>query len=158
MNKIHGEWEITLVNQVLVRSFAGHFNEHGTQALFEEYKQKAPVGQRWASLAHATYWEMSTQSSLRAYNAMRDWAFDHGCERIVLIYPSVLHLHIIEKQTGMVATKDFYPCKTIEAAAQWLTEQGFPFSASDFPHADFIAKARHAHDTHSRYHSSGTGF
>lgn len=132
---------MTLVNQVLVRSIAGNFNELGTRALFEEFKQKAPRDQHWASLAHAGFWEMSSQEALRAYNPMRDWAMANGCKKIALIYPSSLHLHIIEKQTGVVATEDFYPCRTLQQAAEWLSANGFPFSEADFPHHEFLEQA-----------------
>lgn len=84
--RIHGEWQISLVGNVLIRTFAGNFNDAGTLACYEEFQQKAPKDRPWASLADGRYWEMSTQSALHTYQEMRDWAFANGCEHIVLFY------------------------------------------------------------------------
>ena len=123
--RIHGEWKIDLVRNVLVRSFAGSFNAQGSQALFEEVQRLAPRGQAWASLAHGSYWEMSTPDSLQAYGKMRDWALDNGCQRIAFLLPSQLHLQIVMRQSGLEPDPRFRHCETLEAACLWLSEQGF---------------------------------
>lgn len=53
--KIHGEWEVSQVRNVVVRAFAGNFNEQGVRAMFEDYKAIAPTGVVWASLAQGEY-------------------------------------------------------------------------------------------------------
>jgi hypothetical protein len=72
--KIHGEWEVSQVRNVVVRAFAGNFNEQGVRAMFEDYKAIAPTGVAWASLAQGEYWEMAPTAALKAYTSMRDWA------------------------------------------------------------------------------------
>jgi len=93
--KIHGEWEVSQVRNVVVRAFAGNFNEQGVRAMFEDYKAIAPTGVAWASLAQGEYWEMAPTAALKAYTSMRDWAISHGCQCIAFVCPSRFHLDIV---------------------------------------------------------------
>ena len=138
--RIHGEWQISMVNNILVRTFAGNFNEAGTQALFEEYKQKAVISGPWASLADGRYWEMSTQSALQSYSGMRDWAFAHGCEHIVFILPSQFHKIIVERETKAISDPRYHLCANLEDACDKLTQLGFPFTPEQYPHYAFLRK------------------
>ncbi|MBR7793320.1 hypothetical protein KDM87_11985 [Undibacterium sp. FT147W] len=140
--KIHGEWEVSRVRNVVVRAFAGNFNEQGVRAMFEDYKAIAPTGVAWASLAQGEYWEMAPTVALKAYTSMRDWAITHGCQCIAFVCPSRFHLDIVQRNSGIVPGDDFYVCTTTEEACAWLTAKGFPFSMQDFQHTVFLEKAK----------------
>lgn len=140
--KIHGEWEVSRVRNVVVRAFAGSFNEQGVKAMFEDFKAIAPTDAPWASLAQGEYWEMAPAAALKAYTPMRDWAIAHGCQYIAFVCPSRFHLDIVQRNTGVVPGDDFYVCKTTEEACAWLTAKGFPFSVKDFQHQTFLEKAK----------------
>lgn len=140
--KIHGEWAITLVRNVLVRTTSGSFNEDGTWACFRDTKQKAPVGSAWAGLTNAEYWEMSNIDSLQAFPEMRDWAFNHGCVCLAVVVPDTLRQEIHRRQTGNLPENLVHYFSTLKDACDWLTSRGFDFSVADYPHADFIAKTQ----------------
>ncbi|WP_423708620.1 hypothetical protein [Undibacterium sp. WLX3042] len=140
--KIHGEWEISKVRNVVVRAFAGSFNEQGFNAMFEEFKKIAPVGAPWASMAQGEYWEMAPAAALQSYTHMREWAIAHGCQCIAFVCPSRFHLDIVKRNAGVVPGDDLYVCATTEEACAWLTAKGFPFSIDDFQHHAFLEKAK----------------
>ncbi len=140
--RIHGEWQISLVGNVLIRTFAGNFNDAGTLACYEEFKEKAPKDRPWASLADGRFWEMSTQSALQTYQGMRDWAFENGCEHIVFILPSKFHKIIVERETQALSDPRYHLCFDLEHACERLTALGFPLSPETYPHTEFAEKAR----------------
>lgn len=140
--KIHGEWAISLVRNVLVRSTAGSFNEAGTLACFRETQRLAPTGTPWAGLTNAVHWEMSNASALQAFPQMRAWAFKHGCVCLAVIVPSRIRKEIHQRQTGNLPENLVHYFASMEEACAWLTAQGFPFAPADYPHAEFIARTR----------------
>ena len=140
--KIHGEWAISLVRDVLVRSTAGSFNEAGTMACFKEIQKKAPAGTPWAGLTNAAHWEMSSANALQAFPQMREWAFKHGCVCQAVVVPSRIRMEIHQRQTGNLAEYLVHYFAVMEEACAWLTAKGFPFSPKDYPHNEFIARAQ----------------
>lgn len=138
--KIHGDWIITLVRNVLVRTTFGGFNEEGTWACFLDTKQKAPVGSAWAGLTNASHWEMSSMDSLKAFPEMREWAFANGCVCLAVVVQDNLRKEIHQRQTGNLPEDLVHYFSTIEDACLWLTARGFAFSVADYPHAEFIEK------------------
>ncbi|MFZ6846018.1 hypothetical protein [Undibacterium sp. RuTC16W] len=143
--KIHGEWEISLVRNVLVRTTAGSFNEQGTLACFRDTQEKAPVGTPWAGLTNAAHWEMSSASSLQAFPQMREWAFQHGCVCLAVIVPDQMRLAIHQRQTGNLPEHLVHYFSDMQEACIWLTSKGFPFAPADYPHAAFIERTKPAH-------------
>ncbi|TXI90483.1 MAG: hypothetical protein E6Q34_08865 [Burkholderiaceae bacterium] len=140
--KIHGEWKISVVRNVLVRTTAGIFNDEGTLAVFEETKLKAPIEQPWAGLTNAERWEMSTASSLQLFPGMREWAFANNCVCLAIVVPSALKKKIHQQQTG-----DFPPDKVayfndLDSACAWLSNKGFPITRAEYPHAEFLEHSR----------------
>ncbi|MBC3884572.1 hypothetical protein [Undibacterium griseum] len=140
--KIHGEWEISLVRNIVIRTFAGAFNEQGFNALFEELKAIAPRGRPWASMAQGQYWEMAPEAALKSYSSMLQWVRKHGCEYVVFVCPSKFHLDIMKRNAGVNPDERFHVCETTEEACAWLTSKGFPLSIQEYPHHAFIEKVR----------------
>lgn len=138
--KIHGDWIITLVRNVLVRTTFGSFNDEGTWACFLDTKQKAPAGSAWAGLTNAAHWEMSNIDSLQSITEMREWAFGNGCVCLAVVVPDTFRQAIHQRQTGNLSEELVHYFSTIEDACAWLTSRGFAFSVADYPHADFIEK------------------
>ncbi|MCU6435619.1 hypothetical protein LPB67_17710 [Undibacterium sp. Jales W-56] len=143
--KIHGEWEISLVGNVLVRTTAGSFNEQGTLACFRDTQKKAPVGTPWAGLTNAAHWEMSSARSLQAFPQMREWAFQHGCVCLAVVVPDQMRMTIHQRQTGNLPDNLVRYFSDMAEACAWLTAKGFPFTPEDYPHADFIERTRPDH-------------
>jgi hypothetical protein len=137
--KIHGEWKITLVRDVLVRTTFGSFNDEGTLACYRDTQSKAPIGSAWASLTNAAHWEMSNIASLQSFAEMREWAFANGCVCVAVVMPDILRKEIHQRQTGNLSENLVRYFSTITDACAWLTSRGFAFSAADYPHTDFIA-------------------
>lgn len=142
--KIHGQWEITVVRNVLVRTTAGSFNEEGTWACFLDTKKKAPVSQPWAGLTNAAHWEMSNVDSLQAFPKMHEWAFQNSCVCLAVVVPDNMRKEIHRRQTGNLPEDLVHYFSTIEEACTWLTSRGFDFTVADYPHAEFIARTRKA--------------
>lgn len=140
--KIHGEWEITVVRNILVRTTAGIFNDEGTLAVFEETKNKAPTEQSWAGLTNAERWEMSTASSLQMFPGMREWAFANNCRGLAIVVPSNLKKKIHQQQTGQYPPDKVAYFSDLESACAWLTQKGFPISPEEYPHREFLEKSR----------------
>lgn len=140
--KIHGEWEISVIRQILVRSTAGTFNEEGTLAVFKEFQQKAPIQLPWAGLSNAENWEMSTAGSLQLFPAMREWAFSHNCQALAVVLPSKLKTKIHQSQTGKVHEDQLAYFTKLEEACTWLSVKGFPISAEEYPHHEFIRRTK----------------
>lgn len=141
--KIHGEWEISVVRNILVRSTAGVFNNEGTLAVFEETKAKAPTHAAWAGLTNAENWEMSTASSLQLFPNMREWAFQNNCHCLAIVVTSALKTKIHQQQTGQYAEDIVKYFTNLRDACQWLTDKGFPINEDEYPHRDFIERTRH---------------
>lgn len=140
--KIHGEWEITVLRNILVRTTAGIFNDEGTLAVFEETKQKAPIHAPWAGLTNAERWEMSTASSLQMFPGMREWAFANNCVCLAIVVPSVLKKKIHQQQTGDFPTDKVAYFNDLSSACAWLTKKGFSVSPEEYPHYDFLEHSR----------------
>jgi hypothetical protein len=142
MNKIHGEWEISVIRQIIIRSTAGVFNEEGTLAAFKELQEKAPIAAPWAGLTNAENWEMSSASSLQRISAMRDWAFAHRCQALAIVMPNKLKKKIYQTQTGEFGEDKVAYFFELEQACEWLTAKGFAITAAEYPHYDFIARTK----------------
>ncbi len=141
--KIHGEWEISLIRNILVRSTAGVFNNEGTLAVFEETKATAPIQAPWAGLTNAENWEMSSASSLQMFPGMREWAFENNCKCLAIVVPSMLKKKIHQQQTGHFPEELVRYFTDLEQACQWLSERGFAITADEYPHHAFIERTRH---------------
>lgn len=144
MHKIHGEWEISVIRQIIVRSTAGVFNEEGTLAAFKEFQEKAPITAPWAGLTNAENWEMSSAVSLQRISAMRDWAFAHQCQALAIVMPNKLKKKIYQTQTGEFGEDKVAYFFELAQACEWLTGKGFAISVDEYPHQDFIARTKPA--------------
>lgn len=146
--KIHGEWRISVVGDVMVRTTAGSFNERGTKAVFQETLEKMPQGRPWVTLGDARLWEMSNAASLQAIPAMRDWLFEHGCVGLAIVLPGVIRSLIFQRETGSTPNEQLQFFSTLEEACAWLTSLGFPFSVTDYPHSEFVSQflSKQTHD------------
>lgn len=140
--KIHGDWEITVIRQILVRSTAGIFNEEGTLAVFKETQEKAPLDAPWAGLTNAENWEMSGASSLQMIRTMRRWAFENNCACLALVLPNKLKQKIHQQQTGAFADPRVAYFSELAEACVWLSERGFPITEAEYPHRAFIERTR----------------
>jgi hypothetical protein len=142
MSNIHGEWEISVIRQILIRSTAGVFNAQGTMAVFKETQEKAPTQAPWVGLTNAENWEMSGTSSLQLFPGMREWAFAHNCQALAIVLPSELKKRIHQTQTGEFGEDKVAYFSTLEQACEWLSHKGFSISPDEYPHREFIAKTR----------------
>jgi hypothetical protein len=140
--KIHGDWEITVIRQILVRSTAGIFNEEGTLAVFKETQEKAPIHAPWAGLSNAENWEMSGASSLQMIRGMRIWAFENNCAGLALVLPNTLKQKIHQQQTGAVTDPRVAYFSELAEACVWLSERGFTITEAEYPHRAFIERTR----------------
>jgi len=142
---IHGEWRVSLVGDVLVRTVAGSFNEAGTHAVFQETLAKMPKDRPWVALGDARLWEMSSVASLKAIPAMRDWLFEQGCVGLAVLLPGRIRSLIFQRETGAVPSENMQFFSTLEEACAWLTALGFSFGVTDYPHNEFVSQflARH---------------
>lgn len=140
--RIHGEWEITVLRQILIRSTAGIFNEEGTFAAFRETQQKAPTQLPWAGLSNAENWEMSGAGSLQMIRGMREWAFENNCACLALILPNALKQKIHQQQTDAVNDPRIAYFFQLKDACAWLSAQGFPITEEEFPHRAFIERTK----------------
>ncbi|MFZ6819959.1 hypothetical protein [Undibacterium sp. Ji22W] len=142
MMKIHGEWEITVIRQILIRSTAGVFNEEGTRAVFQETQQKAPISAPWVGLTNAENWEMSGASSLQLFPGMREWAFANNCAALAIVVPSELKKKIHQHQTGEFSQDRIAYFSNLTQACEWLCSKGFAIRADEYPHHEFIRRTK----------------
>nr|WP_315466470.1 hypothetical protein [uncultured Undibacterium sp.] len=140
--KIHGEWEISVIRQILIRSTAGVFNEDGTLAVFKETQEKAPIQAPWVGLTNAENWEMSSASSLQLLPSMREWAFAHNCQALAIVVSSELKKKIHQAQTGQYSEERVGYFSSLDQACDWLSQKGFAISADEYPHTEFIARTK----------------
>jgi hypothetical protein len=140
--KIHGEWQISLVKDVLVTTMAGVFNEPGTRAYFKEAIATAMIDKPWAALSNSENWDMSCAACLEIFAEMRRYAFDHQCQCLAVIIPSFLRKTIHQRQTGNFSEDQVAYFDNLEDATAWLRLKGFDFFPEDFPHYDFIQRTR----------------
>lgn len=139
---IHGEWEISLVGNVLVRSTAGHFNVQGAKSCFEESQIKAPKDKPWALLGNASNWEMAGEDSFQLFPSMFEWAFDNGCLFGAIIMSTNVQKKIYEHFSRNSTGDKFKYFKNLDAACAWLTEKGFSIHPDDYPHYAFIERTK----------------
>lgn len=139
MNK-HGQWEMTLVNDVLVRSVAGHFNLAGTISCFQEMQEIAPKNRPWGFLGNAQNWEMSSEDSFKMIKEMKEWKFKNGCMCSAIIIPTAFRKKIYQINSEAIPSDTVKYFDDLESAAAWLTEKGFPFLVKDYPHNEFIRR------------------
>lgn len=140
--KIHGEWEITVLRQILIRSTAGIFNEEGTLAAIRETQQKAPIQLPWVGLSNAENWEMSGASSLQIIRSTREWAFANNCVGLALVLPNVLKRKIHQQQTKAENDPRIAYFFQLKDACAWLSAQGFPITEDEYPHRAFIERTK----------------
>jgi len=140
--KIHGDWEITVIRQILVRSTAGIFNEEGTLAVFKETQEKAPTLLPWAGLTNAENWEMSGANSLQMIRGMRIWAFENNCACLALVLSNSLKQKIHQQQTNGVNDPRIAYFSKLKDACAWLSERGFPITEDEYPHRAFLDRTR----------------
>ncbi|MFA9276010.1 MAG: hypothetical protein ACEQSE_14165 [Candidatus Aquirickettsiella gammari] len=142
LKKIHGEWQISQVKDVLVTSLAGVFNEEGTRAYFAEALSKAPTDKAWAALSNSENWDMSCAASLELFAEMRRYAFAHQCQCLAVVIPSFLRKTIHQRQTGHFSEDKVAYFSNLEEACVWLQAKGFDFHTHDYPHTEFIQRAQ----------------
>ncbi|MDE2428211.1 MAG: hypothetical protein KGM99_05750 [Burkholderiales bacterium] len=139
--KVHGEWEITLVRNVLVRSTAGSLNVAGMYACFQEVKAKAPAT-AWASLSNGSNWEMSSAEALQTLKAMRQWVFSHHCACVAVVIPGLLRRNIHQRETGAAGEQNVRYFSSLEQACAWLSDRGFRITPEDYPHYAFLERTK----------------
>lgn len=140
--KIHGEWEISLVGNVLVRSSAGQFNIEGTKACFLESQNKAPKNRPWAYLGNATNWEMSGEDSFKLFPSTIEWALNNGCSYCAIVFPNIILEKLYKKYTNNLTGNKFNYFNTLNEACEWLTSKGYPITLEDYPHHEFIERTK----------------
>jgi hypothetical protein len=146
--KIHGEWQISIIGDVMVRTTAGSFNERGTSAVFQETLEKIPQDRPWVSLGDARLWEMSNTASLQAISAMRDCLFQRGCVGLAIVLPGRIRSLIFQRETGSTPNERLQFFSTLEEACTWLSSLGFSITPADYPHTEFVTQflAKQSHD------------
>jgi hypothetical protein len=145
--RIHGEWEISLVGNVLVRSTAGQFNIEGTKACFLESQNNVPKNKSWAYLGNASNWEMTGSDSFQLFPNMFEWAFNNGCVCGAVVMPNIIHKKIYEQIAKETTGDKFRYFKTLVDASEWLTSKGYPLTPEDYPHYEFIERTKIETDT-----------
>ena len=140
--KIHGEWEITRVRNVLVQTVAGNFNEEGALARANELKVKVPGDGPWALLSNASNWDMGSADTLRIIAHTREWILSRGCAHIASVIPAGLRRSIHQGKTGALPPEVYRYFNDLDEACAWLTSLGFPITADEYPHRDFLQRTR----------------
>lgn len=140
--RIHGEWKINLVGDVLVRSTAGQFNIEGTKACSLEAKKIVPKNTPWAYLGNASNWEMSGEESFKLFPTLIEWALNNGCQYGAIVLPNIILEKLYKEYTNNITGNKFQYFKTLEEACEWLTSKGFAISPKDYPHYEFIARTK----------------
>ena len=140
--KIHGQWQVSRVRNIIVQTIAGAFNEEGARARAEELRALAPGDGPWAVLGNSTNWDMGNVATLKIVEAMRDWMRRHGCVCIATVVPSGFRRTVHQEHTGEAPVDFLRYCATLDEACDWLSERGFPFTVDDYPHYEFLERSR----------------
>jgi hypothetical protein len=138
--KVHGEWQITLVRNVLVQTIAGAFNVEGALARSGELRSHAPADGPWATLGNSANWDMGNASTLAIVDDTRQWMLEHGCVCIATVVPPGLRQSIHRKNTRALPPDVLKYCATLGEACAWLTERGFALAVDEYPHREFLRR------------------
>jgi hypothetical protein len=141
--KVHGEWEISLIRNVMVSSVAGIFNEEGVQAELHDFytlipKQDAP----WATLINLSNWDLGSDATFKMVVGFYQYILSRGCQRIATVMPDTLRRLIHQKNISQFPDEIYQYFATIEEACIWLSAQGFIISADENPHKEFLERTR----------------
>ncbi len=140
--KIHGEWEITLIRNVIVSSVAGTFNEEGVQAELRDFYALVPREGAWATLINLSNWDMGSDATFKKVVSFHEWILSHGCQRIATVMPDTVRRTIHQKKTSQISAEIFRYFATFDEACIWLTEQEFPISSDENPYQKFLERTR----------------
>ena len=88
MFNVHGEWKISVDNQVLLQWFSGSWNEEAIIAYAKEFKIMATplVGSKWAILSVFEDWELGVPEIEKHVIEHCQWFKDNGCIKECHIY------------------------------------------------------------------------
>ncbi|NRA54784.1 MAG: hypothetical protein HRU23_11620 [Gammaproteobacteria bacterium] len=136
--KIHGNWQLSVNNKVLIQVFSGSWNEEAAIAYIEEFKviTQPLLDSPWAILSLFDQWQLGTQDINPHIKAHCRWFIDHGCVRDCHVYaPNILKKMVLESLVPY-QEKDYerQVFSSINDAISWLAPQGFPLEPSDFLH------------------------
>lgn len=140
--KIHGEWQISLVRNVVIQTIAGAFNEEGARARSLELRGVAPLDQPWAILGNSSNWDMGTPATLKIVEETRDWSLLNGCVCIATVVPDSFRRSVHQENTRKLPSDVLKYCTTLEEACTWLSTRGFPILPEHYPHQAFLERSR----------------
>lgn len=140
--KIHGEWEISLLRNIVLSSVAGIFNEDGVQAELQDFYTLMPKTGAWASLINLSNWDLGSDATFKLVGNFHQWILQHGCQRIAIVMPDTLRRTIHKKNTSQFSADVFRYFASFEEASVWLSEQGFLIAADENPHQKFLERTR----------------
>jgi anti-anti-sigma regulatory factor len=142
MMKIHGQWEISLVRNVVLSAVAGIFNEEGVEAELRDFHALIPKEGAWAALIDLSNWDMGSSATFKAVVSFHEWIFAHGCQRIAIVMPESFRRTLHQKNTSQFSADVFRYFCNFEAASVWLSGEGFLIAADENPHQAFLQRTR----------------
>ena len=137
---VHGFWSVSRVEDVLVKTSAGDFNEQGVRASLAELEALFPKHGAWAALFDSSSWDMTTASNLEIIANFELQMVQQGCQRIACVVQPGLRQHIHKDFAGKLPPEQLQYFSKLNDACTWLTAQGFRISPETYPHHGFIKK------------------
>jgi uncharacterized protein YqgV (UPF0045/DUF77 family) len=140
--KIHGQWEISLLRNIVLSAVAGVFNEEGVEAEMRDFYALVPQGGAWATLINLSNWDMGSDITFKVVVKFHEWIFAHGCQRVAIVMPASFRRTIHQKNTSQFSADVFRYFGNFEDASVWLSEEGFFITADENPHQKFLERTR----------------
>ncbi len=129
MHEAHGDFELTLVGNVIVFQAYGAWNRETALSFVDKVTLVAApiVGSDWAMLSIISDWELSTPDCNPIIRQVVESGVQKGlqCEAIVNDQGVIKmeQFHLSAPTSANLRRKEF---KTKQAAIAWLSSQGFP--------------------------------
>jgi hypothetical protein len=140
--KIHGQWEISLVRNIVLSAVAGIFNEEGAEAEMRDFYALVPNETAWATLINLSNWDMGSGATFKVVLNFHEWILAHGCQRIAIVMPSGFRRTIHQKNTSQFSGDVLRYFGNFEDASAWLSVEGFLINADENPHQKFLERTR----------------
>ena len=132
----HGNYVLWINGATLYAELSGAWNMEAALAFEQDMMKHArTLPAHWGHLVYLNHWELGTPEITAVIERLVHWCIENGLQRAANVYePSGIKSAILKK---MVVEEhgDFKRAvfDNPNAAAQWLTAEGFPTFANNHP-------------------------
>lgn len=133
---MHGEWKISVQNNIVLQWFSGYWNEEAAITYSQEFLEKTHglIGKPWAIMSFLNDWDLAIPDAEPHILEHTERLKRFGCVKHCQIYtPAIMKDLQLNKMCAINSTQ--YERKTFDdnmSGLLWLKSHGFEANLADF--------------------------